>query len=592
MHPDDRAPHLARREAGIRERREFHSETRILHPDGTVGWELAVGRPQFDAKGGLTGLFLVVQDITERKLSEQRIAELNAARDASLDQLRDITDNLPVAITYADVDRRLRFANKTTERWLARPVAELLGHRLSDLVEADYGAALAHAGTRALAGQRAQVDTVATYPDGVRRSIAIDYVPGFAADGSVRGYYALATDTTERKATEDQLRQSQRLEAIGQLTGGVAHDFNNLLAVVSGNLELIEEAIPEELGLHAKMQAALRAARRGGALTRSLLAFARQQSLEPTAVDVNALLIETTDLLRHTLPESIDIVVPAAADLWHCQTDTGQLQNALLNLAINARDAMPDGGLLTIERSNLRLDAANAPAHPDCAPGDYVTITVADTGTGMPPHVVDRAFEPFFTTKSVGEGTGLGLSMVYGFAKQCGGHARLDSEVGRGSAVTLYLPRAQTLPHEAASSGSEMPGHGETILVVEDDPDVRTLAIAMLDSLGYRVLDARTAKDALCLLGTTPDIHLLLSDVILPDGMNGPELADVAVQRRPGLRVMFMSGYTDNALLQRGHVPPGTPLLQKPFRKSDLEAVLRVALQVPASLPDPDKAAA
>jgi len=581
VHPEDRGILRAHRQAAIDQRREFRCEVRIHRPDGSTAWQLVAGRPLLDAEQKLTGMFAVVQDISERKEAERRIAESNAARDASLQQLRDITDNLPVAITYADTERRLRFLNKTTEHWMATSAAAALGHRLSDLVAVEFGAALARGGGLALAGQRNQVEVVADYPDGVTRSVDIVYVPDLAPDGSARGYYALATDTTARKQTEEQLRQSQRLEAIGQLTGGVAHDFNNLLAVISGNLELLEEAMPDDARLRDKVQTAMRAAKRGGALTRSLLAFARQYAMEMTTVEVNALMAETAELLRRAIPENIEIAFRAADDPWPCVTDAGQLQNALLNLAINARDAMPKGGNLIIECDNLALDAAGAAAHPGVAPGEYITIAVTDNGSGMPPHVVDRAFEPFFTTKGVGQGTGLGLSMVYGFARQSNGHVRLESEVGRGSRVTLYLPRAASVPAAAAAAATAV-AHGETILVVEDDSDVRTLTLALLDSIGYRVLGARGPQEASELLEARGDIDLLLTDVILSQDMNGPELADAALGRRPGLKVMFMSGYTENAMQHMGCVPPGTPVLPKPFRKAELAAMARAVLDAPA----------
>jgi signal transduction histidine kinase len=396
---------------------------------------------------------------------------------------------------------------------------------------------------------------------------------------------AFARLLADLAARQEQLRQSQKMEAVGQLTGGVAHDFNNLLGVISGNLELLEEALPGQPDLQRMLQAAVRAADRGATLTRSLMAFARQQPLEPRALDVNELTREMTELLRRTVPESIDIqVVPASG--WICEADPGQLQNALLNLVANARDAMPRGGRLTIETGDAKLDAAYAAANAEVTPGDYVVLAVSDTGKGMSPDIVARAFEPFFTTKGAGQGTGLGLSMVYGFAKQSRGHAKIYSEVGQGTTVRVYLPRtASGVEAPAAAAGTtKAHGRGETILVVEDDADMRTLAVSVLRSLGYQALEAAGAQDALRLLREGRPLSLLLTDVVLPGSMNGRDLAQEAERLYPGLKVIYMSGYTENAVLHHGRLDPGVQLLQKPFRLRDLAERVRAVL-------DPDGSA-
>jgi len=384
----------------------------------------------------------------------------------------------------------------------------------------------------------------------------------------------------ERAALELQLAQSQKMEAVGQLTGGVAHDFNNLLGVISGNLELLGEAFEDREDLRELLQTALRATDRGVTLTRSLLAFARKQPLEPRTIDINGLMREMGELLRRTVPENIEFRLVGGAGIWPCEADPGQLQNVLLNLVVNAQDAMPNGGRLTIETGNARLDDDYAAAHAEVTPGQYVMLAVSDTGKGIPPELLTRVFEPFFTTKDVGKGTGLGLSMVYGFVKQSRGHVKIYSEVGQGTTVRVYLPRAAETADQAAAPAAprDLSGRGETILMVEDDPDMRTLARALLHSLGYEVLDAEGAEEALRLLGSQR-ISLLLTDVVLRGDLNGPQLAEKALRLSPGLRVLYMSGYTENAILHQGRLDPGVHLLQKPFRKRDLAAKVRAALE-------------
>ena len=366
---------------------------------------------------------------------------------------------------------------------------------------------------------------------------------------------SLVEEAQRREAAEERARQSQRLEAVGQLTGGVAHDFNNLLTVVIGSLAAVQRALesetpatPDELKrLRRLTEAALDASRRGAALNRRLLAFARKQTLQPVVLDANALVAGMSDVLRRTLGERVDVETVLAGGLWRTKADPTELEAALLNLAVNARDAMPEGGKLTIETTNAWLDGAYAAQHSEVEPGQYVMLAVSDTGTGMPPEVVARAFEPFFTTKPVGVGTGLGVSQVFGFAKQSGGHLKIYSEPGHGTTVKLYLPRA--LDSAAASAMPDAPLRrssvlpvaqpGETVLLVEDDSAVRTLAADTLRDLGYRVLEAPDAAGALAALSDDAGICLLVTDVGLPNGMNGRELAQVARSRRPALPVLF-----------------------------------------------------
>ena len=392
----------------------------------------------------------------------------------------------------------------------------------------------------------------------------------------------VATAIAEREVVEENLRQSQKMEAVGQLTGGLAHDFNNLLQIVTGNLEIIGRNLPEDADrLRRAVDNAASGANRAAVLTQRLLAFSRRQPLDPKPIDVNVLVGGMSELLRRTLGEPIEIETVLAGGLWRTEADTNQLENALLNLAVNARDAMPAGGRLTIETANSRLDDSYAHGSAEVMPGHYVAIGVTDTGTGMPKETVARVFEPFFTTKEVGRGTGLGLSMVYGFVKQSGGHVTISSEEGQGTTVRLYLPRLLgAIPEEAAASETSIPeGSGdEIILVVEDDADVRAYSAEVLRELGYRVLAAEDGASALQLLQRQRGVDLLFTDVVLPGGMTGRELADAARGQQPDLKVLFTSGYARDAIVHNGRLDPGVALIGKPFTYVDLAAKVRDVL--------------
>jgi len=384
----------------------------------------------------------------------------------------------------------------------------------------------------------------------------------------------------QKSAADVQLRQAQKMEAVGQLTGGIAHDLNNILTVITGTIEILAEAVADRPELAAIAKMIDEAAARGGDLTQRLLAFARKQPLQPREVDVNSLVIEASNLLRPTLGEHVEVHMMLASDASHALIDPSQLTNAILNLALNARDAMPDGGKLTIETCNVVLDDNYAGMHSDVTAGNYVMVAVTDSGHGIPADILNNVFEPFFTTKDVDKGSGLGLSMVYGFVKQSNGHIKIYSEEGHGTTVRIYLPQViggVLQPAEEMNASGVEGGH-ETVLVVEDDSLVRTFVVGQINSLGYATLSAINAAEALLVIDSAQHIDLLFTDMIMPGAMNGRQLADAALQRRASLKILFTSGYSNEAIIHHGHLDAGVLLLAKPYRKSDLARMLRAAL--------------
>jgi len=381
-----------------------------------------------------------------------------------------------------------------------------------------------------------------------------------------------------RERAEQALRQSQKMEAVGQLTGGVAHDFNNLLTIIIGNIGIAKRGVVEARAERA-LDNALVGAERAAQLTQRLLAFSRLQPLNPRAVDTNRLILGMSDLLTRSLGERIELETISGAGLWKVEVDGSELEATMLNLALNARDAMPDGGKLTIETSNAYLDDEYCRQHSGIEPGQYVLISVTDNGVGMDRNTADRAFEPFFTTKEAGKGTGLGLSQVYGFMKQSGGHVKIYSERGQGTTVKLYLPRydGEETAASAPEEGGAARGRGETILVVEDDDGVRQYASEILRDLNYQVIEARDSATALRLLEADKPFDLLLTDVVLP-GKNGRELADEVLRRRPGVKVIFMTGYSRNAIVHQGRLDPGTELISKPLIEGTVARKIRQVL--------------
>ena len=521
---------------------------------------------------------------------EAQVEERTAALAGAVAELREADRHFRLliksvsdyAIFMLDVDGRVASWNSGAERIKGYSEAEIRGRHFSVFyTDDDRDCGLP---ARALAAARSQGGFEAEgwrlRKDGSRfwASVVID--PVRDDDGELIGFAKITRDLTEKRSIEDQLRQAQKMESIGQLTGGIAHDFNNLLAVVVGNLETMKRRFEAMLGgqdrsLLRLADGALRGADRAAALTRQLLAFSRRQTLDPQPFEAGTLIDGVVELLRRSLGERIAVTTLAPAEIWTAFADTNQLESALLNLAVNARDAMPEGGRLSIAAANVAIgpDTIGGPA---LAAGDYVAISVADTGTGMTKQVLARAFEPFFTTKALGQGSGLGLSQVYGFVKQSGGDAMIESAAGTGTVVRLYLPRFRGAPlEEAAAAAAHAEGDGELILLVEDDELVRPCTAEMIEMLGYRVLAVGEATAALSLLDAHPDIQLVLTDLGLPGALDGEALADRVRRRYPGVKVLLTSGYVQASRPGRTTLSRGLDLLGKPFTYDRLAEALR-----------------
>jgi PAS domain S-box-containing protein len=508
----------------------------------------------------------------------ERLSEVYGKLKSSASRLNTLVHSLPDSVFILDQEgRQIAVLTETDKPPPGQAAAPMRGAGPQSVLP-ERELLLATVRTAVASGSAQLVEYERTTPGaGSKRCFEGRVTPLPGDFGPVPAVMWIARDVTDTKRSEEALRQAQKMEAVGQLTGGVAHDFNNLLAIIMGNAEIVEH---RHKAHDTSAKAIIRAASRGAQLTQRLLAFSRQQPLRPHAVDLPALIGGMTDLLGRTLGKPIAIETTTPARPWKALADPGEVENALLNLAINARDAMPGGGTLAIETANTPLhDEAEARRY-DVAPGDYVTLTVRDDGAGMPPAVLSHVFEPFFTTKEVGQGSGLGLSMVYGFAKQSGGCVTIDSHEGEGTAVTLYLPRAEEAVEQAKSEGSEEApaASGETILLVEDDSDVRELAVTVLQDLGYSVLEAEDGESARAVLMTAPSIELLLSDVVLPGGMSGPALAQEAKRRHRAIKVLFMSGYAESAISGHGQWNGDAELLNKPFRRCELARKVRFAL--------------
>ena len=521
-----------------------------------------------------------MQEILQQRVSEQA-AELEQAAGRFRLLVEGITD---YAIFMLDPEGKVANWNSGAERIKGYAPAEIIGQHVSRFFsEADRQAGIPER-SLAIAARTGKYEAEGwrLRKDGSRFWALVVINAIRDGSGKLIGFGKITRDMTEHRAVEEQLRQSQKMDTLGQLTGGLAHDFNNLLTAIYGSIETLQRRLKgdrPELQRHIDM--ALRGADRAAALTQQLLAFARRQPLESKPINLNRLVARMTDLLRQSLGESIAIETVLAGGIWWVSTDVNQLESAILNLAVNARDAMPSGGKLTIETANTFLDEAYASAHGDVTPGQYAMIAISDTGAGMTPEVISHAFEPFFTTKG-GKGTGLGLSSVYGFVKQSGGHVKIYSEPEEGTTVKLYLPRLTLEPPSEATAETRVLAERAvraTILLVEDDDDVREHSQEILSELGYRVLTARDSSEALSLLEASDDIELLFTDVGLPGALNGRQLADEARRRRPTLKVLFTTGYARNAIVHQGRLDPGVELITKPFTYTALARKLHQVLE-------------
>jgi PAS domain S-box-containing protein len=554
---------------GRGERIEHYETSRVRKDGRSLDVSLSVS-PIRSASGEIIGASKSARDITESKRTEKALNQ-------EIEERRRIFDTSHDLILVTDTAGNFIQVSPSVTSILGYEPADMVGHSAVEFIHPDD---LDNTRNEMRAVRRGQnkrnFETRYIGKDG--KAVALNWTGTWSEP--VRRHFFIGRDLTEKQAADAHIRQVQKMDAIGQLTGGVAHDFNNILTVITGTIGILEEAVASQPELVAIAKLIDEAAERGASLTKHLLAFARKQPLQPVEVDVNGLMLEAAKLLHPTLGEHIVIMPLLAEDAWTALVDPNQLSTAILNLALNARDAMPDGGKLTLESRNVFLDDAYASMHSEVTVGHYVMIAVSDSGTGIPAAMLERVFEPFFTTKEVGKGTGLGLSMVFGFIKQSGGHIKIYSEEGHGTSIKMYLPRATGLSQTATEvrMSAKVEGGNETVLVVEDDALVRKYVITQIESLGYTTFEAANAAEALNVIDTAATVDLLFTDVIMPGIMNGRQLVDVARQRRPALKVLYTSGYTENAIVHHGRLDTGVLLLAKPYRKSELASMLRMAL--------------
>ncbi len=513
----------------------------------------------------------------------RKLEELNKRLARSEERLRNFIDNSPSSISLKDLEGRYVIVNKRFEEWYGHRQDEVVGKPSGEFFPTDIDRLFNAQWEDVVKNQKVVEDEIELpFVDGQIHSILTTKFPVFGDAGRPIGVGTIETDITFSKRAEEQLRQVQKTEALGQLTGGIAHDFNNLLVVISGNVDLMRSQLDGDVTLTEMIDDVMAAAESGAALTHRLLAFGRRQTLYPQITHAGELIIEFCRMLERTLDETIEIRRILREELWSVEVDRNQLKTSLLNLAINARDAMPDGGVLTIETANATNMADDGERLDGLPHGDYVVISVTDNGTGMPPDILDSAIEPFFTTKEVGQGSGLGLSMVHGFVNQSGGHMVITSTVGKGTTVSLYLPGLNAEPSKAETQVEaidENDGSGERILVVEDKADVRRLTTRILTRLGYDVVEAADGPAALELLDAASKVDLLFTDFVMPGGLNGVDLAREARSRQAGLKVLCTSGHTNNSDIQDNLSRDGIGFIRKPFSINSLAREIRHALQ-------------
>jgi PAS domain S-box-containing protein len=583
--------------AALEQGKDWDVECRMIRADGSRGWLQVNARPHYGPDGQVARLIGAVADITERKRSEEAAIETAA-------KFEMLAQTMPSMVWTSLPDGRIDWFNARVPEYCGIPAMKMKPDGWAPVHPEDVATATSLWLEAIASGKPYVSEYRIRRHDGMFRWYITRAVPIRGSDGAIIRWIGTSTDIQDQKSSEQALsdlnatleqqvrqrtaellaaeatlRQSQKMEAVGQLTGGLAHDFNNLLTGITGSLELM--AMRLEQGkvndLLRYLNVARDAAQRAAALTHRLLAFSRRQTLDPKPTDINQLVCGMDELIRRTVGPGVNVKVAGAPELWPVRADQNQLENALLNLCINARDAMPDGGTLSIETSNRRLEKCEArELELECA--EYVLLCVSDTGGGMTAEVIERAFDPFFTTKPIGAGTGLGLSMVYGFVRQSGGQARIHSQPGAGTQICLYLPRylgGDKVLEPASGPSKTVRGEGETVLVVDDESSVRTLLNEVLADLGYNVLEAEDGAQGLRILESRGRVDLLVTDVGLPGGINGRQLADAALMTYPNLKILFITGYAESAVIGEGHLRPGMHILTKPFSLDTLGSRIR-----------------
>ncbi|NVK17152.1 MAG: PAS-domain containing protein [Methylocystaceae bacterium] len=555
-----------------------------VRPNGTV-LEIR-GNPM---PGG--GFVTVYKDITERKTAEtalkkaneeleSRVAQRTAELKISEERIRLIADTVPALIGYVKSDLTYTFANEQYHEWFNRKPDQIVGRSAKEVLGEKVYSEHLPCIRAALRGERASREFMLELNDGREVHVLVSFIPHISEDNEVMGYFVLGQDVTDVRDAEFKFRQAQKMEAIGQLTGGLSHDFNNLLTIIIGNLSVLEEEGEEDPALQELIAPALDAARRGGELVKQLLAFARRQPLKPRISNAGELILGMKDLLTRALGAQVEMQLQVNKNIWPVLIDPHQLENAILNLVINARDAMNGVGRLKISIENVTLKNIFSDRNVDLTPGDYVVISVKDNGSGMSPEIMERMFEPFFSTKEKGPNSGLGLSMIYGFVRQSQGHIQVDSTTGSGTTFRIVLPRSretQTIEPKTKRN-LKLPQGSERILLVEDDPGVRGFASTSLRRLGYEVVAAADGHEALGILEMDQAFDLLFSDIEMPGGLNGINMAEQIREKLPDLPVLFMSGYPDKVMDQTGIFQGQLDLIAKPFERLELANRIRAAL--------------
>ncbi len=577
-----------------RAHRSFETEGWRRRKDGSVFWASVLTTALVEADGSLIGFVKIVRDESDKRKAHDAVIESERRFRLLVEGVTDYS------IFMLSPEGLVTNWNSGARRIKGYTAEEIIGSHFSRFYSPeDAAAGLPQRALRIAAREgRFESEGWRLRRDGTRfwAHVIVDAIRD--ETGTLIGFAKITRDVTEKREADQLLEetraallQAQKMEAIGKLTGGVAHDFNNVLQVLRGNLELLRSRCMGDNWSMDRLSNAIDAVERGAKLASQLLAFGRRQALRPVSVNLASMVRGMDDLLRRALGETIQVETVVSGGLWNAYVDLHQLENVLLNLAINARDAMPDGGKLTLELANAMLDDRYVRTLSDVPAGQYVMLGVTDTGVGMPPEVLERAFDPFFSTKPEGEGTGLGLSMAYGFIKQSGGHIRIYSEVGHGTTVRVYLPRSLVEALEPTPwRNAPVTGGSETILVVEDDQKVQSTVIEMLTDLGYNVLKADNADQALVVLSSGVHIDLVFTDVVMPGSLKSPEMARRAVKMQPNLRVLFTSGYTHNAIVHGGRLDPGVELLSKPYSREDLASKIRQMLGTPNQAPQTSEA--